>query len=50
MALSDTQEAVEPSLAAPPYLKEKQVPHVWSVDGNAHDTPDGRMPEARMLL
>jgi enterochelin esterase-like enzyme len=22
------------------YLKEKDVPHVWNVDGNAHDTPE----------
>jgi len=22
------------------YLKEKGVPHVWNVDGNAHDTPE----------
>jgi enterochelin esterase-like enzyme len=22
------------------YLKEKGVPHVWHVDGNAHDTPE----------
>jgi enterochelin esterase-like enzyme len=22
------------------YLKEKNVPHVWNVDGNAHDTPE----------
>ena len=22
------------------YLKEKNVPHVWHVDGNAHDTPE----------
>jgi enterochelin esterase-like enzyme len=22
------------------YLKEKDVPHVWHVDGNAHDTPE----------
>ena len=22
------------------YLKEKNIPHVWHVDGNAHDTPE----------
>jgi enterochelin esterase-like enzyme len=22
------------------YLKEKGVPHIWNVDGNAHDTPE----------
>jgi enterochelin esterase-like enzyme len=22
------------------YLKDKGVPHVWNVDGNAHDTPE----------
>ncbi|MBC8096734.1 MAG: right-handed parallel beta-helix repeat-containing protein, partial [Akkermansiaceae bacterium] len=22
------------------YLKEKHVPHIWHVDGNAHDTPE----------
>lgn len=22
------------------YLKEKAVPHIWQVDGNAHDTPE----------
>jgi enterochelin esterase-like enzyme len=24
------------------YLKEKNVPHIWQVDGNAHDTPEWR--------
>ncbi|HEX2854824.1 MAG TPA: alpha/beta hydrolase-fold protein [Opitutaceae bacterium] len=24
------------------YLKEKNVPHLWHVDGNAHDTPEWR--------
>ena len=24
------------------YLKEKNVPHIWHVDGNAHDTPEWR--------
>ena len=24
------------------YLKKNQVPHVWHVDGNAHDTPEWR--------
>ena len=24
------------------YLKEKNVPHVWHVDGNAHDGPEWR--------
>ena len=22
------------------YLKEKSVPHIWHVDGNAHNTPE----------
>jgi hypothetical protein len=22
------------------YLKEKEVPHVWNVDGHAHDNPE----------
>jgi hypothetical protein len=24
------------------YLKEKNVPHIWHVDGNAHDSPEWR--------
>ena len=24
------------------YLKEENVPHIWHVDGNAHDTPEWR--------
>ncbi|MBI3417658.1 MAG: esterase family protein [Verrucomicrobia bacterium] len=24
------------------YLKEKNLPHIWHVDGNAHDTPEWR--------
>jgi enterochelin esterase-like enzyme len=24
------------------YLKEKNVPHIWNVDSNAHDTPEWR--------
>ncbi|MBI3867582.1 MAG: hypothetical protein HY299_03540 [Verrucomicrobia bacterium] len=24
------------------YLKEKNVPHIWHVDSNAHDTPEWR--------